>query len=187
MNPLVLCVDDDPELLAAVARTLRRDGHQVAVAQSAREALTVLESRQVAVMVCDHDMPEMTGVELAVRARDVQPETVRIMLTGCTTVDTAMAGINLGEVFRFLAKPFDPAGLRLEVAAAIAHHQEAAEVSGERLTVMRRHRLLEELEADFPGITAIPRDDAGTYLLDGEARQRVEAAAVSPFLALFDG
>jgi DNA-binding NtrC family response regulator len=121
-------------------------------------------------------MPEMTGVELAVRARDLQPETVRMMLTGRNTVDTAVAGINIGEVFRFLSKPFQPDVLKREVAAAVEHHREVADVASERLTVVRRRRVLEALEADFPGITAVPRDDEGAYLLDDEARIRAEDA-----------
>ncbi|MBE7454155.1 MAG: response regulator [Kofleriaceae bacterium] len=184
-TPVILCVDDDPDLLAAVVRTLRLDGHVVLSAESPGEALEILARQAVAVLVSDFEMPEMTGVELAVRARDLQPETVRMMLTGKGTVETAIAGINVGEVFRFLSKPFQPDVLRREVAAAIEHHREIADVASERLTVVRRRRVLDGLEAEYPGITVAPRDDHGAYLLDGEARHRVEAhPAFAAFLAL---
>ena len=175
-NPVVLCVDDDPDMLAAVVRTIRTAGYHVLAADSPSQALQILGNQAVAVLVSDFEMPEMTGVELAVRARDLQPETVRMMLTGRNTVDTAVAGINIGEVFRFLSKPFQPDVLKREVAAAIEHHREVADVASERLTVVRRRRVLEALEADFPGITAVPRDDEGAYLLDDEARYRAEGA-----------
>lgn len=184
-NPVVLCVDDDPDMLAAVVRTIKTAGYHVLSADSPSQALQILGNQSVAVLVSDFEMPEMTGVELAVRARDLQPETVRMMLTGKNTVDTAVAGINIGEVFRFLSKPFQPDQLKREVAAAIEHHREVADVASERLTVVRRKRVLEALEGDFPGITAVPRDDDGAYLLDDEARHRAEGVPeLAAFMAL---
>jgi two-component system, probable response regulator PhcQ len=170
--PVVLCVDDDPEMVASVARFLRLDGYELVTCTAPAQALAVLGARAVSVMVSDYEMPEMTGVELAVKARRLQPETVRILLTGRGTLDTAVEGINVGEVFRFLSKPFDPDVLRREVAAAVAHHAEVSAAQRERTTVVRRQRLLGALEADYPGITAVPRDDDGAYLLDGDARHR---------------
>jgi DNA-binding NtrC family response regulator len=155
-------------------------------ADSPIEALRILGSQQVAVLVSDFEMPEMTGVELSVKARDLQPETVRMMLTGRNSLETAMDGINIGEVFRFLSKPFNPDVLRREVAAAIEHHREIADVASERLTVVRRRRVFDALEADFPGITLVPRDDDGGYLLDGDARHRAAGAIeLAPMAALF--
>jgi|GEM_PF-1178816 len=183
--PTVLCVDDDPELLAAVTRILKLDGYRVLKADSPRGALAVLTTQQVAVLVSDYEMPEMTGIELAVRARALQPETVRIMLTGRSTLDTAIDGINIAEVFRFMSKPFSPEMLRVEVAAAVAHHREITAVVRERMTVVRRQRLVEALEVDHPGITVVARDEAGAYLLDVEARYHASSAAMAPILALF--
>lgn len=174
INPVVLCVDDDPDMLAAVVRTIKTAGYHVLSAESPIEALNILGNQSVAVLVSDFEMPEMTGVELAVRARDLQPETVRMMLTGRNTLDTAVGSINVGEVFRFLSKPFQPDVLKREVAAAIEHHREVADVASERLTVVRRRRVLEALETDFPGISAVPRDDEGAYLADDEARHRAD-------------
>jgi DNA-binding NtrC family response regulator len=91
MSSTILCVDDDPDMLAAVVRVLRMSGHTVIAADSPRAALAVLEDKPIAVLVSDFEMPEMNGVELAVRAREIQPETVRIMLTGRTAVRAADA------------------------------------------------------------------------------------------------
>jgi len=113
----ILCVDDDLDILSTVARLLRAVGHLVTAVDTPASALAILGARPIAVLVSDFEMPEMNGVELAVRAREIQPETVRIMLTGHRTVETAMQGINVGEVFRFLSKPFDPEHLQREVAA----------------------------------------------------------------------
>jgi DNA-binding NtrC family response regulator len=171
--PVVLCVDDDPEIVTSVARFLRLDGYEVVTSTSPTQALAILGSRAVAVLVSDYEMPEMNGIELAVKARRLQPETVRMLLTGRGTLDTAVEGINVGEVYRFLSKPYDPGALRREVAAAVAHHAEVVASEREKSTVVRRQRLISALEADYPGITAVPRDEDGAYLLDGEARHKV--------------
>ena len=181
--PVVLCVDDDPEIVSSVARFLRLDGYEVVTCTSPVAALAVLGARGVAVLVSDYEMPEMTGVELAVKARRIQPETVRMLLTGRGTLDTALEGINVGEVYRFLSKPFDPETLRREVAAAVAHHAETSAAARERTTVVRRQKLVGALEADDPGITAVPRDDDGAYLLDGEARHQA-GSSLSAMTAL---
>ena len=170
--PVVLCVDDDADIVASVARFLRLDGYEVVTCTSPLAALAVLGARSVAVLVSDYEMPDMTGVELAVKARRLQPETVRMLLTGRGTLDTAVEGINVGEIFRFLSKPYDPTTLRREVAAAVAHHAEVSAAAREKTTVVRRERLVTALEADYPGITVVPRDDDGAYLLDGEARHK---------------
>lgn len=182
----VLCVDDDADLLAAVTRIIKLDGYRVLSADNPREALAILGAQAVAVLVSDYEMPEMTGIELAVRARAIQPETVRVMLTGRSTLDTAIDGINIAEVFRFMSKPFSPEMLRVEVAAAVTHHREVTAVFRERMTVVRRQCLAEALEADHPGITQVTRDDLGSYLVDGSARHLTPHADLTPILALFE-
>jgi DNA-binding response OmpR family regulator len=97
---------------------------------------------------------------------------VRILLTGRNTVGTVIEGINVGEVYRFISKPFDSTVLRREVAAAITHHQQIAAVSRERSTVERRRMLLAALETDFPGITTVERDATGAYLISADVPQR---------------
>lgn len=184
-KPVILCVDDDPDILASVGRFLRRDGYQVILANTPAEALEILASRTVAVLVSDVDMPEMNGLELAVRAREVQPDTVRVLLTARNTVATVTDGVNRGEIYRFLAKPFEPDMLRREVAAAVAHHGELSAVAHARSTVVRRQRLLAALEADHPGITMVPRDEGGAYLLDPDARRRPVGPALVAIAALF--
>lgn len=171
-RPVVLCVDDDADIVTTVARFLRLDGYEVVTCTSPSQALAVLGGRAVAVLVSDYEMPEMNGVELAVKARRLQPETVRMLLTGRGTLDTAVEGINVGEIFRFLSKPFDPDALRREVAAAVAHHVEMSAAEREKTTIVRRHRLVTALEADYPGITTAARDGDGAYLLDGDARHK---------------
>jgi DNA-binding NtrC family response regulator len=156
-RPLIVCVDDDEGMLAAVARCLRRPAIEVRSTLSASEALGWIAAEEVAVLVSDYEMPEMTGAQLAGHARRTRPETVRILLTGKRTLETAVDGINQGEIFRFLNKPFDNEQLRQTVHDAVARNRELVAMSGDRERRERREALRTALEQEYPGISTVTR------------------------------
>lgn len=123
MNKKVLFVDDEPNVLTAVQRTLRGQ-FEIATCQDPRGALGVLESHgPFAVIVSDMRMPNMNGVELLAAVRQIAPDTVRVMLTGNADQQTAIDAVNKGEIFRFLSKPTDPDVLRNVLTLGIRQHQ----------------------------------------------------------------
>jgi DNA-binding NtrC family response regulator len=156
-KPLVVCVDDDEAMLGTVVRCLKRELVEVRSTLSASEALGWIASDDVAVLVSDYDMPEMTGAQLAGHARRVRPETVRILLTGQRSLETAIDGINQGEIFRFLNKPFDNEQLRAAVNAGVARNKELLAMSGDRERRQRREALRTALESEYPGISKVER------------------------------
>jgi PAS domain S-box-containing protein len=108
MTEKVLIVDDEPNILEGISRQLRKD-FDVHTAPGGREALKTLETDgPFAVIVCDMRMPGMNGVEVLRALKRLAPETVRIMLTGCSDQETAIEAINEGNIFRFLTKPCPP-------------------------------------------------------------------------------
>ena len=155
--PLVVCVDDDEALLATVVRSLKREQLELRSTTSASQALAWIATDEVAVLVSDYEMPEMTGAQLAGHARRIRPETVRILLTGRKTLDTAIDGINQGEIFRFLGKPFDHEQLRQAVKDGVARHHELLAMSGDRERRERREALRTALEQEYPGISHVTR------------------------------
>ncbi|MDB4957381.1 MAG: putative two-component response regulator [Myxococcales bacterium] len=160
---LIVCVDDDDSMLAAVARCLRREPtFDVRATTSAKDALAWVASEQVAVLVSDYEMPEMTGAQLAGQAKRMRPETVRILLTGKKTLETALDGINQGEVFRFINKPFEDKALRAAVMQGVERHGELLALSGDRQRRERREALRTALESEYPGISEVKRE--GTVL-----------------------
>lgn len=167
---LIVCVDDDASVLTAVARSLRRDDLEIRTTESPADALAWIANDDVAVLVSDYDMPGMTGAQLAGHARLLRPEVVRILLTGQQNLETAIDGINQGEVFRFISKPFDREHLRQSVDAALARHRELVELSGDRERRQRRQRLRAALEGEYRGITEVARDPDGRYAV-GDARR----------------
>ena len=156
---LVICVDDDEPLLAAVTRSLRRDpALEVRSTTEPQQVLDWIVAEDVAVLVSDYEMPQMTGAQLAGKAKRLRPETVRILLTGMRTLETAIDGIHQGEIFRFINKPFDDKVLRAAVSDAIKRHHELVALSGDRARRERAAAMRADLEAEFPGITTVERD-----------------------------
>lgn len=164
-QPLVICVDDDEAMLNTVVRCLKREQIEIRSTLSASEALGWIAAEDVAVLVSDYDMPEMTGAQLAGHSRRVRPETVRILLTGKRTLETAVDGINQGEIFKFLNKPFDSEQLRGAVRAGVQRNRELIEMSGDRQRRERRDAMRTALEAEYPGISKVVRAPNEPYIV----------------------
>lgn len=121
MNSL-LFVDDDPMVLRAMSRSFSHD-YNVNVAQGGAEALEILRSgAKFEVVVTDHNMPEMTGVDFVTRARTIADQPRYLMLTGNRDVDVATAAVNDGEVYRLLHKPCDDDTLARAIRDAAENH-----------------------------------------------------------------
>ncbi|MDD4349082.1 MAG: response regulator, partial [Opitutales bacterium] len=105
MKARILCVDDEMNVLESFRRVLRLK-YDLNTASSATDGLRLIEQNgPYAVIVSDMRMPETNGVEFLKKARELAPESIRIMLTGYADQDTAIRAINEGEIFRFLNKP----------------------------------------------------------------------------------
>ena len=113
--PRVLFVDDEPMILEAMRRQ-HHHRYDVTTACGPEEALRIVDENDAfAVVVSDHRMPVMCGVDLLKQIGDASPDTVRIMLTGHADLQIAMDAVNGGHVFRFLMKPCDPEILRTAI------------------------------------------------------------------------
>jgi two-component system response regulator HupR/HoxA len=114
----ILIVDDEPRVLDALEAILAAE-FRVLRAGHGEEALACLAAEpEVAVIVTDHRMPGMTGVELLRRSQERTPDAVRIVLTAYTDVDNLMEAINTGRIYHFVPKPWDPNELLLVVRRA---------------------------------------------------------------------
>lgn len=120
----VLLVDDEPEVINALKRVLRRLGCRLLTADSGTDALTVLAENSVQVLICDQRMPGMDGTELCSRVRVLYPAIKRIILSGYTEFNTLTEAINRGAIYQFITKPWDDEALRELVKRAILVHDE---------------------------------------------------------------
>lgn len=121
----LLIVDDEAGILSAMRRLLRRDGYEIFTVGSAREGFEVLARHDVQVILSDQRMPEMNGTEFLSRARDLYPDTIRIVLSGYTDLESISGAINRGAIYKFLTKPWDDELLRENIREAFRHHDVA--------------------------------------------------------------
>jgi len=106
MKQNILVVDDEAQILAALKRTLRNQEYNVLTANDGTEALAILEETQVSLIVSDYMMPGLSGTELLTKAEEIQPDSVRIILSGHSDFQNVMDSIKSGTVHKFLAKPW---------------------------------------------------------------------------------
>jgi DNA-binding NtrC family response regulator len=121
MPPIVLLVDDDENLLRGLARALRDQPYHLFTARSGEEAIEVLKTRPVDVVVSDERMPGISGGELLAWTAEHCPDVMRIVLTGHATAETAIRAINEGGVYHFFTKPCNVAHLAVTIRKAIEH------------------------------------------------------------------
>lgn len=144
----VLCVDDEPNVVSALARVFHREHYHVLTATSAVQGLEILARAQVNVVLSDMRMPGMDGATFLEEVSLRWPRVARILLTGYNDLRAAVAAINRGEIFRYLFKPWDDDEMRLTVRQAL----ERQEVEDERL---HRHDLARRRVATL----AVSNDD----------------------------
>jgi EAL domain-containing protein (putative c-di-GMP-specific phosphodiesterase class I)/CheY-like chemotaxis protein len=132
----LLIVDDEVRIVRALQRTLRRDGYHILTAQSAAQALDLLASHDVQVILCDQRMPGMNGTEFLSRAKDMYPDTIRLMLTGYAELDSVLDAINRGAIFRFFTKPWDDESIRQHIREAFRHHKLTRQAADEMVPLL---------------------------------------------------
>jgi response regulator RpfG family c-di-GMP phosphodiesterase len=103
-KPTLLFVDDEERILRSL-RMLFAANYRVLVTTSGHEALEILRREKVHALISDQRMPVMAGVDLLRQAREIAPNTMRLLLTGYSDIEAIIGSINDGEVFRYISKP----------------------------------------------------------------------------------
>lgn len=143
----ILVVDDEKILLSALVQILKHTGFEVMGFDNPLNALAELQKRKFSVIISDQCMPGLTGLELLAKARQLQPFATRILTTGVLNLDTIVAAINTGEIFRFIIKPWlheeflatlQNAVQRHELICQNAHLQNATQTMNTQLVELNR-------------------------------------------------
>lgn len=176
--PRVLLVDDEPSVTSGLRLALRKEPWRIETADSAAAALAMLERTTFDAVVSDERMPGMSGSELLVRVRERWPGTVRVILSGQSSLESAVRAINEAGIHRFLLKPCPPE----EVALTIHELLEAAaeRAASEALRARPRGTLDAEFDAALAGIWVgvQPVVRAGGGLFGYEALMRTDASTL---------
>ena len=170
----LLLVDDEPNLTAALVRSLDRSQFEIFTADSAQQGLMILAGNDIDVVVSDERMPGMTGSQFLTEVRKKWPNTIRMILSGQADLEAAVRAINEGEVYRFLLKPCHPKELQLTILQGLQQKKLVAQSRKLLQEHMKTVSLLEALEKDNPGITKIELDEDGAILMDEEEPDATE-------------
>lgn len=154
-KPRVLLVDDEENILASLRRLLRREPYELFSADSGENALRVMESDPVHLIVTDYRMPGMTGTELLQEVQQRWPDTVRIVLSGYSEIKAIISAINEGAIYKFITKPWNDEEIKLNIRRALEQHmleaenkRMAAEIGRQNEQLRKFNKLLDQRATD---------------------------------------
>ncbi|HEY3756906.1 MAG TPA: response regulator [Opitutaceae bacterium] len=143
-HPAVLVVDDEAMVLVTLRAILEREGYKVSTCSSAADALQLMRREEFGVVISDHRMPNMMGLDFLKECRRMRPECSRILLTAVLHLKEVMEAIASGEICRFISKPW----LREELLAAVTDASQRHELTARNAALVaetqRLQRLLDE-------------------------------------------
>jgi signal transduction histidine kinase/response regulator RpfG family c-di-GMP phosphodiesterase len=182
-------VDDEPQILESI-HALLEDDFDVVVSTDAMEAVELLKNAQIAVILCDQRMPNLSGGEFLAKAREVCDAT-RILITGYVDIDALIRAVNDGQIHSYVPKPWEPANLKVTVVKAATYAKEVSQRKKAAEIVAEQQEALARSEAAYREQTKILRsvldsmgdgvlvtDDSGKMvLLNPAAEQMVGRAA----------
>ncbi|NOV28862.1 EAL domain-containing protein [Methylomonas sp. ZR1] len=173
----LLFVDDDTNVLKALHRLFRHENYTLYLAEGGAEGLTVLREHTVDIIVCDMQMPTMSGAEFFAQAFERWPDTVRILLTGYADLESTIQAVNKGRIYSYCTKPWNGEELKLLIHNALQEKRLREEQ--ERLSAIIRQQndalkaINEHLEEKVEQRTAELAQANKTLLLHNQA---IEAA-----------
>ena len=152
----IMLIDDEENILKALKRTLNKyDNWEVETYNSGAAALKRAQTSTFDLFISDFRMPEMNGVEFLTEAKNLQPNAVRVILSGYTDLEALMGAINEAEIFRFINKPWNEHELILTIEQALKYKDMLTEnlylanqVREQREALSEKAKLLAKLEED---------------------------------------
>ena len=166
----ILLVDDEPSILFSISRLLK--GYDVSTATSGEEALLLANRLNFDLVISDYKMPSMNGLIFLSKFMLIQPDAIRIILTGFPDLEMSIHAINDVGVFRFINKPWTNIDIINTVERGLAmkkvlleNRALANEVRQQQALISQQEIILKNLEAEEPGITKVNWGPDGTIIL----------------------
>ena len=151
MKHSILSVDDELDKVEALERLFRKK-YQVFKATSGEEALKILAQHPVTVIISDQRMPNMMGVEFLTKSTLTHPDAIRILLTGYTDINSVIAAINSGQIYRYVTKPWDSVDLENAIDKAVERFEVGAELKDKNKALALAYdelKTLDKAKSDF--------------------------------------
>lgn len=167
----ILLVDDEPNILKALSRVLK--DYSTTTANSGPEGLIQALSSTFDIVISDYRMPEMDGIQFLEKFMALQPDAIRIIVTGYADLEAAQSAINTLGVFRFINKPWNNIEIihavekGLELKRILQENKQLADqVRQQQARLNEQDAILKALEAEEPGITKVNWAEDGSIILD---------------------
>src|SRR6185503_18149044 len=154
----ILVVDDEEVVLVSLRDLLRREGYSVTTAPNAVEALARLKEQAYSVVITDHQMPMLTGLEFLGQVKQMQPDATRILITAVLNLATVIDAINKGEIYRFIVKPWLREELIVTVKNAVQRYELICKNQMLQVTTLAMNERLVKLNHDLAEQVACAED-----------------------------
>ncbi len=167
----ILLVDDEPNVLKSLSRLLKQ--YHLITASCGEEALLLAKAQSFDLVISDYRMPGINGVDFLIRFKHIQPDAIRMVLTGYADLEGVQHAINDAEVFRFINKPWNNLEIVNAVENGLDHRRIllenrmlADQVRAQQALLDEKEAILRALEAEEPGITKVNWGTDGSIILD---------------------
>lgn len=180
----ILCVDDERIILRTVQRLFHRKSYKVLIADSAKNALKIIEETTIDVIVSDMRMPEMDGATLLEKVANTHPEIYRIVLSGYADFESTIAAINLGKINRFINKPWNNDELVNAVEEGLERIRLKQENKNLKDKVEKQNTLLKNLNHDLENKVNLRTKQIRASLLKNERNNKACEKMLFNFIAI---
>jgi two-component system probable response regulator PhcQ len=171
----IIIVDDEVNIINALRRIFAQLPYEIVTFTTPTEALDYATRTKVDLVISDFRMPVMDGATLLKKIKDIQPDAMRLIISGYSDRDGLVSAINDAAIYRFINKPWDEYDLVTAVANALrqkdilTENKRLADQVRKQTSLLDQQRsALQRLEQDHPGITKVRWESDGSIILDGE-------------------
>jgi len=163
----IFILDDEQNILNSLSRLLRDESRQIETASGVQEALNKLKTIDgVDLIISDNRLPDGTGVDFLLKAKQLYPDSIRILITGYPDLDAAIQAINKGQVYRFITKPWENEELKLIVKQSLDFFDVLRDNKALLKIAKQQSEWMEAMQKRYP---QVPKEDlikGGVYIID---------------------
>ncbi|NOG45503.1 MAG: sigma-54-dependent Fis family transcriptional regulator [Calditrichaeota bacterium] len=167
----ILIVDDQQEILNSMRRIFQRE-YTVFTALSGAEGIKILNQESITVILSDQRMPQMDGVEFLEKAFALQPDAIRIMVTGYADIEASINAVNNAQIYQYIAKPFEPDELKLVVKGAVERYNLTQQNKVMQQELVKQNAVLEKENIELKNQFS-EQLDLGNFIGHGPAMQKI--------------